>query len=117
MTTTSSGHVNSQVFHLASWPPVSQLPQENASNITRICALLARRPSVGMLIPLMLNMPEPVIYSLLETLHASGHIYIARSPLPAPLAVPDAEPAQTHEPVVMSFLAKLWQRLIGDENV
>lgn len=105
----------SQVLHLASWPSLSELSLDTAPHITRICALLARRPSVGMVMPFMLGMPSDVTYSLLEHLYASGHVYPAAG-LPCDQAVlSDAECAQISEPVVASFFGKLWQRLISAE--
>lgn len=77
MTKASSGEISKQVLHLASWPPLSQQWHDTAPHITRICALLARRPSVGMLIPVMLDIPPHIAHSLLEALHANGHIYPA----------------------------------------
>lgn len=62
------------VLQLTSWPPLSDLLLESAPDVTRICALLARKPSVGMLIPVILNIPPQVIYSLLDTLYTKGHI-------------------------------------------
>lgn len=67
--------IKNQVLHLSSWPSLPKLSQEAVPDVTRICALLARRPSVGMLIPVLLHMPPPAAYALLETLYASGHIY------------------------------------------
>lgn len=116
MIKTSSGHINNKVLHLASWPPVSRLLQENAAHITRICALLARRPSVAMLIPVMLNVSPAVVYSLLEALKASGHIYSDSELAPVKTVLSSAEPVQDHEPSVISFLAKLWDRLMGDDT-
>jgi hypothetical protein len=105
--------INYQVLHLASWPPLSHLLHETAPHMTRICALLARRPSVGILIPVMLNIPPSVAHSLLETLHANGHIYLAGAE-PPDLVEPGAESVQSHESTASStFLAKLWQHLIN----
>ena len=116
MMNTSSSRLNSQVLHLASWPSLHQLLQETTPHMTRICALLARRPSVGMLIPLMLDMPPHIAYSLLETLHADGHIYLAGTLPVAQAGLSSAEPVPHQEPATvqtLSFLARLWQRLIS----
>lgn len=77
MTKAPSGNISNQVLHLASWPPLSMQWHDMAHHMTRICALLARRPSVGMLIPVMLDIPPHIAHSLLEALHANGHIYPA----------------------------------------
>lgn len=107
----SQGAITNQVLHLASWPPLSQQWHDTAPHITRICALLARRPSVGMLIPVILDIPPHIVRSLLDTLHANGHIYPAGALVPDQ-AMSSTEPVQVHEAVGLSFLDKLWQRLI-----
>lgn len=65
----------SQVLYLASWPSLDSILQENVLHITRICALLARRPSVGAFIPVILEISHDIIFPLLEMLYAEGHIY------------------------------------------
>lgn len=108
--------INNQVLHLSSWPSLPKLSQEAVPDVTRICALLARRPSVGMLIPVVLNMPPPVAYSLLETLYASGHIYSARTMPPAEPTLFDAESVGNQEPAVISFISRLWMYLITNDT-
>lgn len=65
----------SQVLYLVSWPSLDSLLQENVLPATRICALLARRPSVGAFIPVVLDISPDIVYPLLEMLYAKGHIY------------------------------------------
>jgi hypothetical protein len=115
MTKVSSGEISNQVLHLAAWPPLSKQWHDAAPHMTRICALLARRPSVGALIPVMLDIPPHIVHSLLEALHASGHIYPAAALLTDQALLSRAEPVpvQTHESAGASFLSRLWQRL-GD---
>lgn len=72
--TPSHNEIFSKVLYLTSWPPLEQLLLETAKPMTRICALLARRPSVGMFIPVVLDMPPEIIYPLLQMLHEKGHI-------------------------------------------
>lgn len=104
------------VLQLASWPPLSDLLlDETAPHVTRICALLARKPSVGMLIPVMLDIPSQVAYSLLDTLYVKGHICpVGGIVAPEQAAFSKAEPVQN--PALpagtASFLGKVWQRLI-----
>ena len=115
MIKTSKSEINYQVLHLASWPPLAHLLHDSAPHMTRICALLARRPSVGILIPVMLNIPPPIAQSLLETLHARGHIYPA-SAASSDLVLPCTASVQGHESAVnSSFLSKLWQHLIDEK--
>lgn len=105
----------SQVLHLASWPSLSELPLDTAPQITRICALLARRPSVGMVIPRMLDISSGMAYSLLKNLYANGHVYPAAGGLSDQAVLSDAQPVQICEPAVASFFGKLWQRLVSAE--
>lgn len=115
MIKTLSECINNRVLYLSSWPSLANLSQEAVPDVARICALLARRPSVGMLVPVLLRMPAPVAYSLLETLYTGGYIYADRTLEPAEAALFDAESADSHEPAVISFLARLWKRLTSDD--
>jgi hypothetical protein len=109
--------INTQVLHLVSWPSLQLLLGSAAPQITRICALLARRPSVGMLIPVILNLPPHVVHPLLETLYADGYIRLAGAaspdPAPAPAPAPKAEHAPSQEQASeLSFVARLWHHLV-----
>lgn len=103
------------VLQLTSWPPLSDLLLESAPDVTRICALLARKPSVGMLIPVILNIPPQVIYSLLDTLYTKGHISSVGSGLvaeSASLCKIDSTQSLELPMVTASFLDKIWHRLM-----
>lgn len=103
------------VLQLASWPSLPDLLLETAPHVTRICALLARKPSVGMLIPVMLDMPPQVTYSLLDNLYAKGHIFpVGGMAAPEQAALLKAEPVQSPElpTATASFLGKVWHRLM-----
>lgn len=105
------------VLQLASWPSLPDLLSDAAPHITRICALLARKPSVGMLIPVMLDMPPQVTYSLLDKLYAQGHICPVggvAEPEQAQAALSKAEPAKSPQlpAATVSFLDKVWLRLM-----
>lgn len=92
---------------------MGQLLDETAADITRICALLARRPSVGILIPVMLDLSPQVAFSLLKSLYASGNIRPVVVPDSEGPVQPGAEPALGGEAAVAtSFIAKIWQRLM-----
>lgn len=102
------------VLRLISWPELPDLLLDTAPHVTRICALLARRPSVGMLIPVMLDIPQNVAYALLETLYVNGHI----SPVGAVLAAEHPVGLKTDQEKLpetcaktVSFLSKVWHRL------
>lgn len=103
------------VLHLASWPPLPDLLHDTAPHVTRICALLARKPSVGMLIPVMLDMPPQVTYPLLDRLYAKGHIYPVSGVMdagPAALSKADHEHQLPLPHATVSFLDKVWLRLM-----
>lgn len=100
------------VWVLISWPPLAHLlPQESAPHMIRICALLARRPSAGQLIPIMLQIPPETIYPLLDFLYLGGYICSIgdmQKQEQAALSKSDPEvPAETS-----SFLGKAWHKLL-----
>lgn len=103
------------LLQLISWPGLPDLLQDTAPNLTRICALLARKPSVGMLIPAMLDMQPQVAYALLENLYAKGHISPVGTVLTAEQAAsPKSQTAPGAElpAATVSFLGKVWSRLM-----
>ncbi|CAN5398643.1 hypothetical protein BH10PSE16_BH10PSE16_42500 [soil metagenome] len=103
-----------KILQLASWPPLSELLLDTAPQMTRICALLARKPSAGMLIPVMLDMTPQTTYPLLGTLYAKGHICVAGGAATVEQnAPPNVELVKNPEPpaATSSFLSKVWQRL------
>lgn len=103
----------STVWMLVSWPPLGSLfAQKNAPNIIRICALLARRPSAGKLIPVMLEIPSEIIYPLLTFLYVGG--YICPIGEDAPFEKIDYPKIDSEISVeTASFLAKTWHKLIN----
>ena len=103
----------STVWVLVSWPPLGSLfAQENAPSIIRICALLARRPSAGKLIPVMLHIPSEVIYPLLTFLYVGGYIYPIGEDIPSEkIAHPKVDSEISAE--TASFLTKTWHKLIS----
>jgi hypothetical protein len=101
-------------LQLVSWPFRIDLFQEDSQHIIRICALLARRPSVGILLPVLLDLSPNVTYSLLQVLHAQGHIGpVGGVVMTEQAALPEAESVQDCPlPTPMaSFLNKVWQHL------
>lgn len=132
----SQDELCNKVLHLTSWPPLEQLLLETAQPMARICALLARRPSVGMFIPVILDMPPEIIYPLLQTLYEKGHIRqelalpVSSSSLGGDFFVQDASRFETSPAVMhpkemetaksgrspvptetLSFFELLWRRL------
>lgn len=101
-------------LQLVCWPSRLDLFQEDLPDIIRICALLARRPSVGILIPVLLELSPKVTYSLLKLLYAKGCIRPVGDALaPELAALPDIESGQDfeHSTPIASFLNKVWLRL------
>lgn len=70
---------------------------------------------MGMLIPVILNIPPQVIYSLLDTLYTKGHISSVGSGLvaeSASLCKIDSTQSLELPMVTASFLDKIWHRLM-----
>lgn len=107
--------VQFNVLHLVCWPALSELRPEAAQDVARLCALLARRPSAGMLVPTLLNMPPQIAYALMDTLLAQGHIRPATTAehrqRSGASALPAGSSAVQASAESASFLVKLWQRL------
>lgn len=105
------------VFRLQSWPSLAYLPQEIVPAIARICALLAHKPTTASLIPLMLDLPEAQVFSLLEVMLLNDHVQAQRLTASGSAgqragAAGDSESApQQASPVERSLIARLWQRL------
>ena len=122
----SQDEICNKVLHLTSWPPLEQFLQETAQPIARICALLARRPSVGMFIPVILDMPSEIIYPLLQMLYEKGHIrqeVVSRANESHAAATVPREETETAKSArspaateTLSFFELLWRRLTETEK-
>lgn len=109
--------ITRDLVQLVSWPNLSRLPQEFVAPVTRICALLWRKPTVGFLVPRVLETPTRQTCALLEVLRDFGHV---TSPGGVPGRPEDARhedgadlPAATPAQATHSLISKLWQRLVG----
>jgi hypothetical protein len=101
---------------LLHWPDLSEVPQELAAPIVRICALLWRKPTASTLVAQIVGAEAAQTDALLHVLQGFRHIAIASR-------LPDRvdEEAQAHDtlPIAQapsvraSVIAKLWQRLAG----
>lgn len=100
------------VWTLISWPPLScLLVEESAPHLIRICALLARRPSAGQLIPIMLQIPPETTYPLLDFLYMGGYICsIGDMQKQEQAALSKSDPEVSVE--TSYFLGKAWQKLL-----
>lgn len=101
-------------LELVCWPSRLDLFQAYFPDVIRICALLARRPSVGILIPVLLGLPPQVTYALLKALYAKGCIRsVGEAVAPELAALPEVESGQDfeHSTPMALFLHKVWHRL------
>lgn len=115
---------------LNTWPNLPRLPEELLAPVARVCALLWRKPTVGYLIPRVLQLPAHQAFTLLKVLQAFGHVTApGLSVAPGMEATParpphegargesglpagdDWQAANTLQLDAGSFIGKLWQRL------
>lgn len=99
-----------RMLHLVAWPQLARMPESEQPTAARLCALLARRPTAGSLVPVLLGRPRAEVFTLISRLRQSGHLLVGGehgtheahdSPPPA------AEAAHAAE----SLLEPLWRRL------
>lgn len=106
---------NRELVQLVSWPNLSRLPEELVVPVTRICALLWRKPTVGYLVPRLLEAPALQTCALLEVLQELGHVsWPRRLALRQESAGPDSgleAGTESAAPAKNSLVTKLWQRL------
>jgi hypothetical protein len=102
------------LLHLKSWPNLTRLPEELIEPVTRICALLWRKPTVGYLVARVLDLPPEQAGHLLHVLQAFGHV--SRPSIAATVAAADAGGAPEAEmavpPAVSTFASRFLQRLL-----
>lgn len=109
-----SGPMPLGLVKLRHWPDLSEVPEELAAPIVRICALLWRKPTASTLVAQVVGADTAQTTALLRVLQGFRHIEIAGR-----VADRVDEEAQAHEklPIVQapsvraSVIAKLWQRL------
>ena len=106
------------VLQLSSWPALPQLPEELVKDVARICALLACRPTAGILVPKLVQMPRDQAFDILDKLYVSGNITAWASPnaeaAEAGLAgdSPETEIEDMLRPKPSrSLIGKIWDRL------
>lgn len=108
-----------QMVRLLSWPSLSHVPQDIQLSMARLCALLARKPSVASLLPLLLKLPESQVFMLIEALHLHGHVQVsdavtdtvARLDRHSFSDMPAAEATEEIQPAVRELIANIWKRL------
>lgn len=104
------------LVQLVSWPNVTRLPEELIEPVTRICALLWRKPTVGFLIPRVLELPPERAAAIVRVLQMLGHAHApgtaeGAAPLPAEDALPRMQPREAQQQPA-SVVARLWKRLM-----
>ena len=117
------------LFQLVSWPHLNRLPDELVEPVTRICALLWRKPTVGFLVSRVLLIPAPQTLAVLALLREQGHVVSPRSgQRPAGASAVGSPSTQFHDSAAEyppdapaphagsakpSIVGKLWRRLMG----
>lgn len=108
------------LVYLKSWPAIPELPEDLAACVTRVCALLAHKPTVGFLVGRVLDLGEDESRRVLQLLHRFGHVDVLQqrrssaedSAEPALPGIPAPELAAAAAPTAPSaFLGKLWKKL------
>ncbi|WP_343292703.1 hypothetical protein AAHN93_12605 [Vandammella animalimorsus] len=127
--------IRSKLLYLKQWPDFSkEYDLVRVGDIARICALLARKPTVGFLVHRSVDMPSHKVEKVLRQLQESGCVDVfqtGRDTLKAQIqtmgeifsdagdVVPDAAaPQEEAAPPAMptpagSFLKRLWKKLLS----
>lgn len=112
----SEGAAYHSVLRLHSWPDLVSLPDELLSDVARVCALLAIRPSANFLLPQLSGLPKTRCTHIVHGLHLGGHLGASAEPHPGELALISAKDIPSTEEIPTkdkSLLARLWRRLGG----
>lgn len=107
--------ISTGLLRLVSWPDLSELPQAIVPPVSRICALLWRKPTAAHLVARILDASPEETALLLRLLLSFGHVQLLapafsneRNERPAPEigVLHHSRPAASS-----SLLSKLWRRL------
>lgn len=111
----SSVLLDRALLTLVAWPNLARMPRQDVPELSRICALLSWKPTVGFLVPRTLGLPQQRVQQLLGQLHAAGFLGAGAS---ASAGLPGLEPETAQLPVpdpgeatARAFIGRLWQRL------
>ena len=74
ITATTQLGVQYSVLKLYSWPELSRVPSDLVLDASRVCALLAVRPTGAPLIARLLDLPRERVAHIVELLHLYGHL-------------------------------------------
>lgn len=108
------------LVYLTSWPDLTSVPENIAPSVARVCALLSHKPTVGFLVPKVLDLAEDETRRILQMLQHLGHVRVlqrktaAESPIEMAAAAEGAAlAAETGRGQQHLFLGKLWKRLLS----
>lgn len=96
-----------RLLHLVSWPSLTEWPEADQPLAARVCALLARRPTTGALLPVLLGLAEAQVFPLIEALRLAGHVQAGAQQPPAP--DPATAAARPAAPPPHGPLWQFWQ--------
>lgn len=118
-------HFKFQIARLVSWPPLTDVPSNVLPIMARVCALLARRPTTTSLVPMILDVPQDLVFAVIEANCLYGHIemdggdqvtVVDRGIGSNPSAVPVVDvlfSALPDQAVSNSLIRKIWHRLLS----
>lgn len=103
------------LVYLKSWPDIPGLPEDIAASVTRVCALLSHKPTVGFLVGRVLDLTDDESRRILQVLHRFGHIEVLQRKAGAEGGVempPAGESGNAVPPPAQNaFLGRLWKKL------
>lgn len=104
--------LDQELLRLRRWPSLTRLPPDvDVGLVARVCALLARKPTVGFLVARMLDVPHLRVGPLLARLHGAGCIEIVRAGTPAANDAPATSAPPAARLPDRRFIALLWRLL------
>jgi hypothetical protein len=108
----TAGSLDRALLQLSSWPRLTQLPAEaDHEMLARVCALLACKPTVGFLVPRILDAPVERVQRSLEALYRDGHVRLVAGAAGVSATSGASSDLMSLPSRQASFLRRLWQRL------
>lgn len=104
--------LDQELLRLRRWPNLTRMPADvDVSLAARVCALLARKATVGFLVARMLDLPHARVAPLLARLRAAGCIEVVRTAAPMPVSEPPPAGPSAQGLPDRRFIALLWRLL------
>jgi hypothetical protein len=107
---------SNDLIKLASWPDLINLPEDLIAPVTRVCALLWRKPTLVYLVPKVLDASPVQTRAILKVLQQFGHVRLVAYGVPEKndltkelICASPPDMASAQHPI--SLIGKLWQRL------